>query len=82
MPPAQGAGATGMAPSGMVPPSPAMAALTLPATPSSYVQPPMLTMGGLLQSTYGEYGEYEPWTGRSPLYDWSGLDSTWVKKSK
>jgi hypothetical protein len=56
-----------------------MAVLTLPATPSSYVQPPMLTMGGLLQSTYGEY---EPWTGRSPLYDWSGLDSTWVTKSK
>jgi hypothetical protein len=78
MPPAQGAGATGIVPSGMVPPSPAAAALTpLPATPSSYIQPLMLTMGGLLQSTYGEY---EPWTGGRPLYDWSGLDSMWVTK--
>jgi hypothetical protein len=76
VPPAQGAGATGTAP-----PSPAMAALTpLPATPSSYIQPPpMTTMRGLRQSTYGEY---EPWTAGRPLYDWSGLDSTWVMKSK
>jgi hypothetical protein len=36
-------------------------------------------MGGLLQSTHGEF---EPWTGGRPLYDWSGLDSTWVTKSK
>jgi hypothetical protein len=37
MPPAPGAGATGMAPSGMVPSSAAMAALTtLPATPSMF----------------------------------------------
>jgi hypothetical protein len=62
VPPAQGAGTTGT-----VPPSPAMAALTpLPATPSSYIQPLMPTMGGLLQSTYGEY---EPWMGGRPLYD-------------
>jgi hypothetical protein len=55
LPPAPGAGATGMVPSAA-----AMAALTtLPATPSSYLQPLMLTMGGLLQSTYGEF---EPWT--------------------
>jgi hypothetical protein len=77
VPPAQGAGATGIAPSGMAPPSSAaMAALTpLLATPSSYVQPLTPTMGGLLQSTYGEF---EPWTGGRPLYDWTGLDSTWV----
>jgi hypothetical protein len=58
-----------------------MAALMpLPATPSSYIQPPTPIMGGLLQSTYGEF---EPWTGRGrPLYDWSGLDMTWVTKSK
>jgi hypothetical protein len=36
-------------------------------------------MGGLLQSTYGEF---EPWTGERPLYDRSGLDTTWVTKSK
>jgi hypothetical protein len=36
-------------------------------------------MGRLLQSTHGEF---EPWTGGRPLYDWSGLDTTWVTKSK
>jgi hypothetical protein len=42
-----------------------MAALTpLPATPSSYIQPPTPIMGGLLQSTYGEF---ESWTGRKTL---------------
>jgi hypothetical protein len=51
----------------MAPPSAAMAALTpLPATPSSYIQPLMPTMGVLLQSSYGEN---EPWTGGRPLYD-------------
>jgi hypothetical protein len=30
-------------------------------------------MGGLLQSTYGEF---EPWLGERPLYDWIGLDLT------
>jgi hypothetical protein len=81
VPPAPGAGATGMVPSGMAPSAAALAALTtLPATPSSYVQPLMPTMGGLLlQSTYGEF---ELWTGGRPLYDWTGLDSTWVTKSK
>jgi hypothetical protein len=75
LPPAPGAGATGMVPSAA-----AMAALTiLPATPSSYLQPLMLTMGGLLQSTYGEF---ERWMERRPLYDWTGLDSTWLTKSK
>ena len=44
----------------------ALAALTtLPATPPSYVQPLMPTMGGLLQSTNGEF---EPVDGRkTPL---------------
>jgi hypothetical protein len=60
-------------PSGMAPPSAAMAVLTpLPATTSSYVQPPTPTMGGLLQSTYGEF---EPWTGGQDLF-MTGLDST------
>jgi hypothetical protein len=69
-----------MVPSGTVPSAAASAALTtLPATPSSYVQPPMPTMGGLFQSTYGEF---EPWMGGRPLYDWAGLDLTWVTKSK
>ncbi len=69
-----------MVPSGMVPPSPAAAALTpLPATSSPYIQPLTPIMGGLLQSTHGEF---EPWMGGRPLYDWSGLDSTWVMKSK
>jgi hypothetical protein len=53
--------------------------MPLPATSSSYIQPPTPIMGGLLQSTYGEF---EPWTGGRPLYDWSGLNSTWVTKSK
>jgi hypothetical protein len=57
MPPAPGAGTTGTVPSGMAPPSAAMAALTpLPATPSSYIKPLMLTMSGLLPP----YGEFEP----------------------
>jgi hypothetical protein len=58
----------------------ALAALTTPpATPSSYVQPLMPTVGGLLQSTYGEF---ELWmgTGGRPLYDWTGLNSKWVMK--
>jgi hypothetical protein len=80
VPPAPGAGATGMVPSGMAPPTTTMVALSpLPATSSSYIQPPKPIMGGLLQSTYGEFG---PWTGGRPLYDWSGLDSMWVTKSK
>jgi hypothetical protein len=75
VPPAQGAGTTGTAP-----PPPAMAALMpLPATSSSFIQPPTPIMGGLLQSTYGEF---EPWTGGRPLYDWSGLNTMWVTKSK
>jgi hypothetical protein len=36
-------------------------------------------MGRLLQSTHGEI---EPWMGGRSLYDWSGLDSMWVMKSK
>jgi hypothetical protein len=80
VPPAPGAGATGTAPSGMAPPTTTTAALMpLLATSSSYIQPPTPIMGGLLQSTYGEF---EPWTGGRPLYDWSGLNSTWVTKSK
>jgi hypothetical protein len=76
MPPAPGAGTTGMVPSAA-----AMAALTtLPATPSSYIQPPMPTMGGLLQSTYGQF---ELWMGGGrPLYDWTGINMMWVMKSK
>jgi hypothetical protein len=63
-----------MVPSGMAPSAAAsLASTTLPATPSSYVQPLMPTMGGLLQSTYGEF---EPWMGGRPLYDWTGLDWT------
>ncbi len=50
MPPAPGAGTTGMAPSGTAPPTTTTAALTpLPATSSSYIQPPTQIMGGLLQ---------------------------------
>jgi hypothetical protein len=81
MHPAPGAGATGMVPSGTVSPSAAMAALTpLQAAPSSYVQPLMLTMGGLLQSTYGEF---ELWMGGRPfMSDWTGLYLMWVMKSK
>jgi hypothetical protein len=80
VPPAQGAGATGTTPTGTTSPSATTAALMpLPATPSSYIQPPTPIMGGLLQSTYGEF---EPWMGGRPLYDWSGLDTTWVTKSK
>jgi hypothetical protein len=80
MPPTPGAGATGMMPTGMASPSASMAALTPPpATSSFYIQLPTPIMGGLLQSTYEEF---EPWTGGRHLYDWSGLDSTWVTKSK
>ena len=75
MPPAPGAGATGMA----SPSATTAALMPLPATSSSYIQPPTPIMGGLLQSTNGEF---EPWMGGRPLYDWSGLDSTWVTKSK
>jgi hypothetical protein len=80
VPPAPGAGATGTTPTGTTSPSATTAALTpLPATPSSYIQPPTPILGGLLQSTYGEF---EPWTGGRPLYHRSGLDTTWVTKSK
>jgi hypothetical protein len=80
VPPAPGAGATGTMPTGTASPSATTAALTpLPATPSSYIQPPTPIMGGLLQSTYGEFVQ---WTGGRPLYDWSGLATTWVTKSK
>jgi hypothetical protein len=62
MPSAPGADATGTAPSAA-----ALAAVTtLPATPPSYVQPLMPTMGGLLQSTNGEF---KLWMGGRPLYD-------------
>jgi hypothetical protein len=75
VPPAPGAGTTGTVPSAA-----ALAALTtLPRTLPSYVQPLIPTMGGLLQSTNGQL---EPWTGGRPLYDWTGVDSTWVTKSK
>ncbi len=70
MPPAPGAGATGMAPSGMVPSSAAMAALTTLVAAPSYVQPLTPTMGGLLQSTYGEF---EPWMEEDTFM--TGLDS-------
>jgi hypothetical protein len=56
VPPAPGAGATGTTPTGPASPSATTAALTpLPATSSSYIQPPTPIMGGLLQSTYGEF---------------------------
>jgi hypothetical protein len=67
VPPAPGAGATGTTPTGTASPSATTVALTpLPATSSSYIQPPTPIMGGLLQSTYGEF---EPWTGarKNPL---------------
>jgi hypothetical protein len=63
----------------LVPSAATSAALTtLPATASSYAQPLMPSMGGLFQSTNGEF---EAWIGGRPLYDWTGLNSTWVMKS-